>query len=183
MIDYVCEAAKDFLPSHPINGGEVGYMVSRQAVAKLRAALSTVDYSHFMGSVGEHKISSVDPDWSVTPTILAGIPDAHPFWDTELFGPILLVRPYERVEQALAHAASSKYGLAAGVWSQDMDEAMEIAAQFQAGNVHINSWGDDPDQVPFGGVKQSGYGREKSVDTLDSYSQLKSVYFRPHKCP
>ncbi len=182
LIGHICEAANGFLPSPPLSGGPVGFMVNRRAVAGVRSALNALDSVHFAGSVGEHAMHPIDPDWSITPTILAGLPDDHPFWDTELFAPILLVRPYERIEQALEHAAASQYGLSAGVWSQDIDEAIEIAAQMHAGNVHVNSWGDDPNQVPFGGVKQSGHGREKSVDALDSYSQLKSVFFRPYKC-
>jgi acyl-CoA reductase-like NAD-dependent aldehyde dehydrogenase len=179
LVDYVSEAARGFLPSHPINGGSVGFMVSRNMVARVRSSLQSLNSAYFVGAVGEHSVSPVDPAWSITPTVLTGLPDDHSFWDTELFAPVLLVRPYHNVGQALAHAAASKYGLSAGVWSQDIDEALEIAAQLHSGNVHINSWGDDPNQIPFGGVKQSGNGREKSIDAMDSYCQLKSIFFRP----
>ena len=175
----IAEASRAYLPGHPLNGSNVGLMVSRRAVTRVRTILATLHKDCFAGSIGEHVSPPDYPERSIAPTVLTGVPDDHPIWDTELFAPVLLVRPYDSIEQALMYAANSKYGLAAGIWSHDIDEAIGIAAQLQVGNVHVNSWGDDPNQVPFGGVKESGHGREKSIDSLDSYSQLKSIFFRP----
>lgn len=179
FVDCVTDVAKDYMPSHPIDGGDVGLMVSREAVSRVRATLATVAKDCFVGSCGEHIVSPEFPERSIAPTVLLGPSDQHPIWDTELFAPVLLVRPYDDIQEALAHAAASRYGLAAGIWSYDIDEALRLAAQLRVGNVHVNSWGDDPNQVPFGGMKESGHGREKSIDAFDSYSQLKSIFYRP----
>lgn len=173
------EALKNFLPDHPLQTPGVGFMVSREAVAKARAGLHELDDAVFACAVNDRHAPPRFADWSMTPTVLRGLPDSHPFWDTELFAPILLIRPYRDVAEAVDFANASKFGLAAGVWSQDIDECNELASKLVFGNVHINSWGDDPNQVPFGGVKDSGSGREKAADAFDDYSQTKSIFFRP----
>lgn len=174
----ICTAASAFAPQDPM-AGQVGFMVSKTAVAKMRANLVSLDDDIFMGKTNDRTTPPKHAEWSMTPTVLRGLPDGHAFWDTELFAPVLLVRPYASIDEAITHANASKYGLASGIWSQDIDECISIAGKLRVGNVHINSWGDDPNQVPFGGVKESGHGREKAIDALDAYSQVKSIFFRP----
>ena len=173
--------ARTYLPGDPLGAREVGCMVSREAVARVRAALDPLPDSMFAGPLGDRTTPADDPAWSITPSLLCGLPDEHVLWDTELFAPVLLLRPYDDIASAIAHANASRYGLAAGIWSQDMDECVDVAARLRVGIVHINSWGDDPNQVPFGGVKQSGHGHEKALETIESYAQLKSVYYRPRR--
>lgn len=168
-----------YIPNNPLSSQTAGFMVSRDIVTRLRSSLRELSDDLFVGDVNDRKTPPATLEWSITPTVLLGLGDDHAFWDTELFAPILLVRPYKQIEEALAHARKSRYGLAAGVWSQDIDECMHIAAELRAGTVHINSWGDDPEQIPFGGIKESGHGREKSTDAFDSYTYLKSIFYRP----
>ena len=179
LIAEVCKAAAPFSPAHPLDETRVGLMVSRGKVAAVRQRLRAVDPIYFASVPSASQYSDELLEWSIQPTVLRDMSADHPFWDEELFAPVLLVRTYRTVDEAVRFANASRYGLAAGVWSQDIDECITLANQLQAGNVHINSWGDDPNQVPFGGIKASGYGREKSVDTLEGYSQLKSIFFKP----
>ncbi len=72
-------------------------------------------------------------------------------------------------------ANNTQYGLAAGVWSDDLDEVMRVSSELESGTVHVNSFGEDGNQIPFGGIKDSGQGKEKSIDTLSSYSITKSI--------
>lgn len=175
--EYISIAAKAYMPRHPMSDSKVGYMVSTAAVAKIQMELNKLDRNNFVGELKDAE----NPLWSISPTILKGLKDNHHFWDTELFAPVLLIRPYQDIEEAIEMANASKYGLAGGIWSHDIDECMDVADQLRVGNVHINSWGDDPNQVPFGGVKESGHGREKSIDALEGYSQLKSIFYHPRR--
>lgn len=179
IVDLIGKALEAYLPGHPLETSGVGFMVSRQAVSRARQGLDQVDESCLASAINDRHCPPTRADWSMTPTVLCGLPDEHPFWDTELFAPILLVRPYRDVAEAVDFANASRFGLAGGVWSQDIDECNRLASLLACGNVHINSWGDDPNQVPFGGVKDSGSGREKAVDAFDDYSQTKSIFFRP----
>ncbi len=82
------------------------------------------------------------------------------------------------MDEAVHRANDSAFGLAAGIWTDDLDEAMSVSARLQTGTVHVNSYGEDGNQIPFGGIKDSGIGKEKSVDTLSSYSHVKYVCIR-----
>jgi 4-guanidinobutyraldehyde dehydrogenase/NAD-dependent aldehyde dehydrogenase len=176
--EYLCEESLKYLPQHPFSHGCVGLMISRSVVARTKEALSQLSKDMFIRPSNELRIEPEFSEWAMIPTVLTGLPESHYFWDTELFAPVLLIRAYDDVMEAVAKANSSKFGLASGVWSQDIDECMEIARKLQSGNVHINSWGNDPNQVPFGGIKNSGSGREKSIDTMNDYSYIKSIFYQ-----
>jgi aldehyde dehydrogenase (NAD+) len=97
----------------------------------------------------------------------------------EIFGPVLAVIMFDEVEEAIAIANRSQYGLVAGVWTRDINKAMTVAAQIKTGQVYINTYGAGGGvELPFGGYKKSGYGREKGLDSLASYLQIKNVCVR-----
>lgn len=178
FISAVLDASRAFTPRHPLSGELVGLMISKAAVSKIREELEALDTKFFAIKPSDQPTLSF-PSRSLYPTVLVDLPEKHHFWDAELFAPVLLVRSYDCVSEAVYHSNKSKYGLSCGVWSRDIDECMEIAGKLRAGNIHINSWGDDPNLVPFGGIKESGFGREKSIDTLGEYSFVKSIYYKP----
>ena len=93
----------------------------------------------------------------------------------EVFGPVLVVIPFDTEEEAIAIANDSAYGLVAGVWTRDISRALRVAAEIEAGQVFVNSWWSGGVQTPFGGTKLSGYGREKGVEALHHYTQTKCV--------
>ena len=94
----------------------------------------------------------------------------------EVFGPVLVVIPYEGDAEAVAIANDSDYGLAASIWSSDNGRALQVAERIQAGSVWINDAHQINCQVPFGGYKQSGVGRELGPDALDAYTEVKTVH-------
>ncbi|MFI6321019.1 aldehyde dehydrogenase family protein [Nonomuraea sp. NPDC050556] len=98
-------------------------------------------------------------------------------WRTSTFGPVLSVIRYDTVEQAIAIADDSDYRLSAGVWTRDAQTAFDVAEALEAGMVWINDWHLAPPQCPFGGVKQSGIGREGGPGALDEYTEQKFVSF------
>jgi acyl-CoA reductase-like NAD-dependent aldehyde dehydrogenase len=94
----------------------------------------------------------------------------------EIFGPVLAIITFDEVEEAIAIANRSQYGLVAGVWTRDINKAMTIASRIKSGQVYINTYGAGGGvELPFGGYKKSGYGREKGLEALASYTQVKNV--------
>ncbi len=94
----------------------------------------------------------------------------------EIFGPVLVVQEYADEAEAVALANDSVYGLAGAVWTKDINRALRVAAAIETGTVWINDYHPVPSGSPFGGTKESGYGREVHKSALDAYSRLKTVY-------
>jgi gamma-glutamyl-gamma-aminobutyraldehyde dehydrogenase len=91
---------------------------------------------------------------------------------------VLCIIPFKDEADAIAIANDSPYGLQAGVWSSNINRAHRVAKSLQAGTVHVNQYDDDDMTVPFGGFKQSGNGRDKSLHALDKYTELKTTWLR-----
>ncbi len=112
----------------------------------------------------------------VPPTLLAGVPPAHRLAREEIFGPVQVVLPFADEAQALSIANGTDFGLVAGVWTRDGSRALRLAHALHCGQVFINNYGAGGGvELPFGGVKQSGHGREKGFEALYGFSTLKTV--------
>ncbi len=114
---------------------------------------------------------------SVMPTIFYDVDLDAEIVTEEIFGPVLVIISFNSIEEATTIANNSRYGLAASVWTNNIDEAYHVSRILEAGIVHINSYGDDDNSVPFGGVKESGIGSDKSIFAFDEYSNLKTTWF------
>lgn len=114
--------------------------------------------------------------WFVEPTVLTGVTNQMKVAREEIFGPVLTVIPFKDEEEAVAMANDSCYGLASGVWSQDVAKAHRVAAALEAGTVWVNTYNIYSPASPFGGFKESGFGRELGADALDMYLEKKSVW-------
>jgi len=112
------------------------------------------------------------------PTVFAGVRPEHEIAREEVFGPVLAVLPFDDDEQGIELANGTEYGLAAGVFTRDLDRAHRAAARLKAGQIYVNEWFTGGVETPFGGVKRSGFGREKGQEALFNYVQSKNVGIR-----
>ena len=114
----------------------------------------------------------------VEPTIFDGVTNQMRIAQEEIFGPVLSVLSFTDAAEAVRIANDSIYGLQAAVWTRDINKAHGVARALKAGTVHVNQYDEDDITVPFGGVKQSGVGRDKSLHAFDKYTELKTTWIR-----
>lgn len=109
------------------------------------------------------------------PTIITGVAEGTRIVDEEQFGPVLPVMPYSDVDDAIRRTNATTFGLGGSVWGTDVEKAAEVASQIESGTVWVNSHGIMTFDVPFGGMKQSGIGRELGGGTIEGFTEVKIV--------
>jgi 4-guanidinobutyraldehyde dehydrogenase/NAD-dependent aldehyde dehydrogenase len=114
----------------------------------------------------------------VEPTLFAKVNNDMRIAREEIFGPVLSVLSFTDLQQAIAQANASPYGLHAAVWTSDLSKAVRTSRALRAGTVHVNQYDNDDITVPFGGYKQSGNGRDKSLHAFDKYTELKTTWIQ-----
>jgi len=112
------------------------------------------------------------------PTIFTGVDNRMTIAREEIFGPVMAVIPFDTEEQAIAIANDTDFGLAAGVWTRDLARAHRLTQAIRAGTVWVNTYQRVYPSIPYGGVKQSGYGRNLGAPSLDHYTQTKTVWVK-----
>jgi acyl-CoA reductase-like NAD-dependent aldehyde dehydrogenase len=112
------------------------------------------------------------------PTVFSHVSDSATIAQAEIFGPVLSAFRFDDVEEVVQRANATQYGLAAGVWTNNLSRAHRLAAQLKAGVVWINTYDWFDPAVPFGGMGESGYGRELGHQVMDMYTELKSVWVK-----
>ncbi|EEX41913.1 aldehyde dehydrogenase [Vibrio furnissii] len=114
----------------------------------------------------------------VSPVILDNVTNDMTVAQEEIFGPVLCVIPFSTEEEAIQIANDSPYGLGAALWTSDLDRAHRVARKLEAGSVWINNYNEGDMTVPFGGFKQSGNGRDKSLHALEKFTEVKTTWLR-----
>ncbi|MBT8413605.1 MAG: betaine-aldehyde dehydrogenase [Boseongicola sp.] len=151
-----------------------GPMVSE---AQMEIVLGYIEKGAAEGAVVAHGGKRADRDgFFVEPTVFTGVTDDMTIAREEIFGPVLSVLDFDTEEEAIARANDTVFGLAAGVFTQDFARAHRVVKAFEAGTCYINHYNAAPVEMPFGGSKLSGVGRENSKGAIENYSEMKAVY-------
>ena len=114
----------------------------------------------------------------VNPTLFGDVNNQMTIARKEIFGPVASVIPFDGADEAIAIANDTIYGLAAGIWTSDINRAFRLIKDIEAGVVWVNNYEDGDMTQPFGGYKQSGHARDKCMESLKSYTQSKSAWIR-----
>ncbi len=109
------------------------------------------------------------------PTVITGLDCNRRVMQEEIFGPVVTVTPFDSPEEAIAYANGTRYGLSASIWTRDLQKAHRVAAAIETGTVWVNTWLLRDLRVPFGGMKESGVGREGGFDSLAFFTEAKNV--------
>jgi aminomuconate-semialdehyde/2-hydroxymuconate-6-semialdehyde dehydrogenase len=174
FVERFAAATKKLRIGDPLDDAtDVGALISE---AHLQKVMGYIDLATKEGGTivtGGHRLDR--PGYFVEPTIVTGLGCDCRVLQEEIFGPVVTITPFDREEEAVAFANSTRYGLSATVWTRDLSRAHRVAAVLDAGTIWINCWLLRDLRVPFGGMKESGVGREGGVESLHFFTEAKNV--------
>lgn len=166
-------------PSDPNNNNN-GALISKEHLEKVRSfvALAKAEGAKIHCGEGIDKLDLPERNakgYFMPPTVISGIPDSSRVMQEEIFGPVTCINPFDSEDEAVCRGNGVRYGLAAAVWSKDVGKIQRVTKQLQAGSVWANCWAVGDPNMPFGGMKNSGVGREGGKDSFDFFTEVKSV--------
>ncbi|WP_148862860.1 aldehyde dehydrogenase [Marinobacter fonticola] len=171
------EAAKVYRPRNPLDPEtRMGALVDKTQLETVASYIqSAIDEGARVLTGG---VPEAEPGkgYFVEPTIIGEAQNHMRFVQEEIFGPVLAVGEFSDEAEAIHLANDNRYGLGASVWTGNLSRAHRVSRKIQSGMVWVNGWGGGDSTMPFGGVKASGYGRDKSLHSLEKYTDLKTVW-------
>jgi acyl-CoA reductase-like NAD-dependent aldehyde dehydrogenase len=156
----------------------LGPLVTRDAQHRVLSLIETGRREGAQLQFGGDVPQGLDAGAYVSPALFTDVSNDMTIARQEIFGPVASVIPFDSLDEAIAIANDTVYGLAAGVWTRNVDTAFRLVKALEAGVVWINSFDEGDMTQPFGGFKQSGHARDKCFDSVKSYTQQKSAWFR-----
>jgi aldehyde dehydrogenase (NAD+) len=161
-------------------GTQIGPLVSEAQLQRVQGYLDVGVEEGARLVAGGHRLTDegLDRGYFVAPTVFADVADDMAIAREEIFGPVASMLPFDEVDEVIARANSSRYGLGGGVWTKDISKAIKVAHGVKTGSMWVNTYGHVDPSMPFGGVKMSGIGRELSEDVLGEYLNVKGVWMR-----
>jgi gamma-glutamyl-gamma-aminobutyraldehyde dehydrogenase len=179
FVRLVAAEAPKYQPGDPLNPATtMGAIVDD---TQLRTVLGYIDAGSGEGArcvTGGQQARRDSGGYYVEPTVFDGVRNEMKIAQEEIFGPVLSVIRFSSEEEAVTLANDTSYGLSASVWTDQLSRAHRVARALRAGMVHVNQYDEDDITVPFGGYKQSGNGRDKSLHAFDKYTELKTTWIR-----
>ncbi|MCU0319779.1 MAG: aldehyde dehydrogenase [Flavobacteriales bacterium] len=163
-------------PSDP--SSDLGAVVSHDHMEKVLSYVKLAQEEGGRVLCGGERVrldGALSKGWYIAPTVIEGLPEQCRTDQEEIFGPVISIAPFDEEADALTKANNTPYGLAAVIWTRDVQRAHRVARSLQAGIVWVNCWMVRDLRTPFGGVKQSGVGREGGVEALRFFTEAKNV--------
>lgn len=180
MVERLVSRAQSLDIGHGLRRPKLGPVNSKEHHDRITAHVDEAKARGLAAATGGHACS--DPEsragWFFQPTIFDDVPAADPIVQEEIFGPVLAVQVADDVEHAVEIANSTQFGLVAGIYTSNFATAHRMARDIDAGQIFINEYFAGGIMAPFGGVKKSGFGREKGLDALRNYSRVKAITAR-----
>jgi 4-guanidinobutyraldehyde dehydrogenase / NAD-dependent aldehyde dehydrogenase len=179
LVQKILAELKNYQPGNPLDvNTTMGAMVD---CGQMENVLKYIESGKLEGAsllAGGARVNVESGGFYIEPTVFSDVKNGMKIAAEEIFGPVLSIITFDTMEEAIAIANDTDYGLAAAVWTQDITKAHMVAKRLRAGTVHVNSYNEDDITVPFGGYKQSGNGRDKSLHALEKYTELKTTWIR-----
>lgn len=177
MLERLQELTRAYQPGDPLDPAtRLGALVDAAQLARVQQYVASGLEQGAMLRCGGSRVREESGGFFFPPTIFDEVLPGMRIAQEEIFGPVLSVISFDTAEEAIAIANGTDYGLAAAVWSRDISLAHRTARALRAGTVYVNCYDADDITVPFGGFKQSGMGRDKSLHALEKYTELKTTW-------
>lgn len=179
FLDKALSLIPNYQPADPLNSETVmGALVDETQMNTVMKYIAAGKAEGANCITGGNRVMEQTGGYYVAPTIFTDVKSDMKIAREEIFGPVLSVLTFDKPDDAIRMANDTPYGLAASVWSRDISRAHLAARALRAGTIHVNCYDEDDITVPFGGYKQSGNGRDKSLHAFDKYTELKTTWIK-----